>query len=188
MVVYLKIGLLGAWIIFCVLLVVFIPAFSLIYSPPYSGISQECECPQCPECPTPQCPECDTCEKRVLGIMRVWALGSIIWDEECGEYCLGHFQYGLYVDYVEGFKYILIFPIPASRIYYAESIDWDTMDYTWLDFKPLNETHSYAETYALYREVDIVGVFHRREYLNQLYLYLTILVVTENTTIHDILR
>jgi hypothetical protein len=182
MVVYLKIGLLEAWIIFMVLLVVFIPAFTLIYSPPYSGISQECECecPQCPECP-------DTCEKRVLGIMRVFPWGWIPW--ECDNtYCLGHFQYVFYLDEVEGYKYILVFPAPVERIYYAESIDWDTMDFIWLDFKHLNSTHSYAETKVVYRELDIVGWFRRDEYWDRFYFYLTIYVVSEDTTVHDILR
>jgi hypothetical protein len=188
MVVYLRIGLLEAWVIFMVLLVVFVPAFSLIFSPP-PHIPQECpECPQCPECPTPQCPECpDTYEKRVLGIMRLFPWGWMPWDCD-NRYCLGHFTYVFYLDEIEGYKYILVFPVPASRIYYAESIDWDTMDYVYIDFKPLNETHSYAETKVIYRELDIVGWYIIEEYGNRLYLYLTIYVVSEDTTVHDILR
>jgi hypothetical protein len=174
--------LLGAWIIFCVLLVVFIPAFSLIYSPPYSGISQEYEC----ECPTPQCPECPQPSK-IYGHVVIPPLGVNGWFEN--GYFLGELQFNTYLYPFEGFKYILLIQMQSERIMYSEWIDWDTMDVGWVDFQEYNSTHSYAYVTEIRGQFNIFGLYTRYEvgHYRDIFM-LHVFIVSEDATIHDILE
>jgi hypothetical protein len=181
----LKIGLLEAWVIFMVLLVVFVPAFSLIFSPP-PHIPQECpECPQCPdcECPTPQCPQIN----KLYGYVVIPPLGVHVFYEE--GYYIGEIQYLTYIYPIEGYKYILLVNIPSSRIMYSEWIDWDTFEMGRVDFQEYNSTHSYAYVTEIRFQFNIFGLYTRYEVWNWRDLFmLHVFIVSEDATIHDILE
>jgi hypothetical protein len=190
MVVYLKIGLLEAWIIFILLLVVFIPAFTLIYSPSSIPQEYECECPtpQCPECVCPQCPECPECPQpsKLAGYVIIPPLGLNGWFE--GNYFLGEIQYYTYIYPVEGFKYILLINLPKDRLMYAEWIDWDTMEVGWVDFQEYNSTHSYAYVTEIRMQFNIFGSYTRYEVWHYREVFLLhVFIVTEDTTVYEIL-
>jgi hypothetical protein len=170
--------LLEYMLILFLVIVVFVPAFTLIYSPPaYTPNCPECEC-ECPECPTFECPQ-----PKIYGHVVIPPLGLTGWFEN-GDF-VGELQYKLYLYPIEGFKYILLIQMQSERIMYSEWIDWDTMDVGWVDFQEYNSTHSYAYVTEIRHSFNIFGYeyWHYRDVL-----MLHVFIVSEDATIHDILE
>jgi hypothetical protein len=167
------------------LIVVFVPAFAFIYSPPAYIQFSECpefECPECPPCPT--CPECP----RLAGYIVDMPMGFMYWWDEDG-YIFGDVLYGIDLHEIPGYKYILLVRIPRERIDYAEWTNWETLDRGLVRFYAYNATHSYAETRRISGEFYIVGWYTINEYSwYHIVLRLHIFIVREDVTIHDILR
>jgi hypothetical protein len=110
-----------------VLLVVFVPAFSMIFSPPAYTPCPASECPVCPEYP------------EIVGKFGVFC--DYIPEEIVIFICY------LDLEKYDHYKYVVILPFSADKVLWAEVYNWDTLDHWRLRRKPLNQTHSYIEVY-----------------------------------------
>jgi hypothetical protein len=115
---------------FMILLVVFVPAFSLIFSPAY--MPQRCECPECPECPV--CPSCPP----VAGAIQIFGHCA---NAEIFAYC----EFYLVLDKIDNYKYVVVIPIRYEVFLWCEAVNFDALELWWFDHKRLNATHTYVE-------------------------------------------
>lgn len=132
---HLKLSFIDVWIIFAVLLVVFIPAFSVIFSPSY--IPSECtECTPCPECPP--CPEAPELPP-IAGQITIF--GHYIPEE-----FMTMFEFYLELNKYEHYKYIIVVPFPRSVVLWGEIFNFDNLDEYWyLEPRQLNDQKTYFE-------------------------------------------
>jgi len=138
--------LLAYWIVFMVLLVVFVPAFSMIFSPAYIPQKPCPECPSC-ECECPECPPPPPCECPQL---RFYPIKLVITDYYIDDYYpdYGFFSFTAFTTPPQhGYRYFLLINIPRHKIVYeVMTYDWFTDDAYVIDFFRFNATHSYAFT------------------------------------------
>jgi len=117
-----------------ILLVVFVPAFSMIFSPPAYTPCPSSECPPC-SCPPCECPEL----QRVVG---KFVLFGGVYPEE------GWTAFIFYLDLTkyQGYKYIIVVPFPRDIVLYGEIYNWDNPDeYWWLEPEVLDNQRTYFE-------------------------------------------
>jgi hypothetical protein len=129
-----------------VLLVVFVPAFSMIFSPP-TYTCPASECPACPECPP--CPQCPMCPEIPSIAGRLIIFGHYIPIPEDG---IVFYEFYLDLMKFDNYKYVIVLPFPRERV--SGTILWnpDNLEETWfLTVKYLNSTHSYIEIYESMR-------------------------------------
>jgi hypothetical protein len=166
-----------------VLLVVFVPAFSMIFSP---ATLPPHECPECPTCP--ECPECPHIECPITECPRIVAtIGKTgfcfpEWDIDM-IIC----EFVLTLVKMEGYKYAIVVPFPRDRVIFMEIIDWDTLDVWDYGAEYLNETHSYfeiAETVGYNMWYYVWGANWHDVYAGR---GITIHVIREDVDVRDVL-
>jgi hypothetical protein len=172
--------LLGYWIMFMILLVVFVPAFSLIFSPAYNVIQQcpECECPECP--PPPQ-----------LYLPRVFPYFMSVTVED---YIMASLSFAVKLRNLSqlGYKYFILVNVHAEYISWAEYCTSEKDEFGfpvcyYMDFRALNRTHSYAfidsEVYGF-----LIEIYAWRAGIKVGEIHSIIAVVPAQYTIQDVLR
>ena len=139
--------LLGYWIVFATLLVVFVPALSLVYSPP-AYMSTTSECPLCPKCP-----------KYTFHLARATKTGVTYYPHT------RVVQVSFIVEYTpppRNHVYLLLASVPAyvtgfsaEFCVWIEVPGWGPDGICWQQsFTRLNETHVYTTLYGHIEPID----------------------------------
>jgi hypothetical protein len=75
----------------------------------------------------------------IAGVM--WIAGHYLIEEGYISY-----EFFLILNKINGYKYVVVFPYSADKIFFAEEFDPDDLSYYWsFSPQPLNSTHSYIE-------------------------------------------
>ena len=167
--------LLAYWIVFATLLVVFVPAFSMIFSPPayMPSTSESSECPPC-ECPA------------ILPRIYPWYV-QVTWMEDFVNVIQ---VYGVSLKQISNYKYFILINANRYNIVFAEyctgEVDAGGFPICYyLDFVYLNSTHSYVffNDQANGFHIELYG--YGLKYEN---VHIIIIVVPEHYTLQDVLR
>ena len=165
-----------------ILLVVFVPAFSMIFSPAYLTKSSECppcECPTCPECPPP--PQ--------LYFLRIypWYTRTTIEENSVS----ATLAFGVSLRKIVGYKYFILVNLHLYDISWAEycfGVDEEGSPLcNYVDFGALNSTHSYAFISDNIRDF-LIEIYAWGERIDVNSVHVIILVVPEHYTLQDVLR
>ena len=172
--------LLELWIVFMVLLVVFVPAFSMIYSPPAMYTPSTSECPPCPECPPPP-------QLHFPRIYPWWARGRV---EE--DYTSGIVVFHVNLRKLVGYKYFILVNLHLYNIAWAEYCtgEYDDEGFPicdYLNFRVFNSTHSYAFVNNNIRDI-LIEIYAWGKIIDIDNVYVVIIVVPEHYTLQDVLR
>jgi len=170
--------LLGYWIVFMILLVVFVPAFSVIFSPP------ACIPKECPECPT--CPPCPECPATTFPRIYPYYM-SVAW---LGDFVSVIQVYGVSLRPLSNYKYFILINTNRYNIAYSEYCTGEVDEggnpiCDFIDFRYLNSTHSYVFFNDRATEFHIELYGQGLKYEN---VHVIIIVVPEHYTLQDVLR
>jgi len=100
----------------------------------------------------------------IAGVM--WIGGHYLIEEEYISY-----EFFLILNKINGYKYVVVFPYSADKIFFAEAFDPDDLSYYWsFSPQPLNSTHSYIEvmdsihySFWYYVSKDVDDIYRGRE-------------------------